>query len=263
MIERIRKQVLKDFIKDPDYYHDIDISRVKSDDYLIERFVTEYQNEEKATEELIKTLKWKRAFGLHSRTDQFFPKEFYELFEIEMHGTDREGHLLHWESTRNLIKVNDFTHLEQEFTAHRLEKLDNAAGRQGWALVIDVMGSGLANVNLEQWKFKISLLQHYPQGLRRVYIVDLPWILNSVMKFIVAMLPQKQQQNVLFIKREQLKDYVDQSYIPVSMMGDRKERIYPEGIKAMSELRHLAFNEKQIDNYIKRHQLMAKRSKSY
>ena len=263
MIERIRRKVLKECKQNPEYYHEIDVNRVQTDDYQIERFITEYESEDRAYEEIIKTMKWKREYGIHERNDQYFPKEFYDLFDIEMHGKDREGSHLHWESTKNLIKINDFIPLEQQFIAHRLEKLDSTAGREGWTLVIDTQSTAISNVSLEMWKWKISLLQYFPQGMKRVLIVDLPWILNSIMKIIISFLSPKLRENVSFVKREQLQEYIDPDYIPLYLKGNREKRLFPEDIKPMSELTHLALNEKQIENYTKKHQMMAKRSKSY
>jgi hypothetical protein len=227
------------------------VNRVRTDSWQIERFVLDQENhnEDKAYESLIKALQWKKSFGIHDRSDQYFPKEFYELHAIEMYGHDKKGSIIQWERTRNFKKILDFVNLEQQFAAHIMEKMDSEGSRNGWTLITDTSGSGLANVSLEMQRFKIDLLQYYPQSIRNNIVIDLPWILNPVVKIIMSFLTPKLKDCVKFIKREQLTDFVDIDWIPVCLNGNREKRVYPVGLIPLERSTHLGLNDKQIDKF--------------
>ncbi|XP_054155718.1 motile sperm domain-containing protein 2-like [Oppia nitens] len=266
MIENIRKKFFKEFSKNPEYYTETDVTRVRNEDWIIERFLKDNDNsEDRAYDELVRTLKWKRLYGIHDRTDQYFPKEFYDLHHIEIYGRDRDGRLVHWETTRNLVKINDFTPLEQQFLGHRLEKLDSLAGRAGWTLVTDCSGSGLPNVSLEMWRFRIDLLQYYPQAVGRILIVDLPPILAPIMRIILSMMPPKLQRKATLVTRQQLTRYIDPEYIPRRMAGGREDFVRSlmdvTGLKPMDQLTHLPIKDRQIELYRNKHQMIIKRTR--
>jgi len=261
VVDKIRKKFLSQYKVNPELYHQIDVDRVRNDDWQIERFIIDQESEDKAYESLIKALQWKKSFGIHERNDQYFPKEFYESHEIEMYGRDKEGRPIHWDVTKNLVKVPDLTALEQQFIAHRIEKLDVEGSRDGWTLVTDTLGAGLANVNLQMYRFKIDLLQYYPQGMRCVLILDEPIILDSIIKIILSLLSPKLRECVTFIKRNQLPDYIDIDLIHVNQNGKREKKVFPDGLLPMNQLTHLALTDKQIEAYHKKHQMISKRSR--
>jgi hypothetical protein len=258
VIESIKEKFLKyEYELNPELYHEIDVNRVRRDNWQIRRFVLDQEdgNPDKAYEAMIKALQWKKSFGIHDRDDQYFPKEFYELHGIEMYGRDREGRIIHWERTENRMKIPDFMNLEQQFIAHRMEKLDSEGSMNGWTLVTDTLGASMTSVNLDMYKFKIGLLQYYPQGLRSVLIMDLPWILNSLMKIILSFMSPKLRDYVHFIKRDQLTEFVDIDVIPVSLNGKRENRVLPDGLLPLYKSMHLGLTEKQIDEYYEKHRI--------
>jgi hypothetical protein len=260
IVKSIRKKFFNEYELNPELYHEIDVNRVRTDNWQIERFVLDQENanEDKAYESLIKALQWKKSFGIHDRSDQYFPKEFYELHAIEMYGRDKEGRIILWERTRNFKKILDFVNLEQQFIAHKIEKLDSEGSRNGWTLVSNTMGSRLRNINLEKYRFKIGLLQYYPQGLRSAFIVDLPSNMNSIMEIILSYMSPKTRECVKFIKRNQLTEYIDIDVIPFSLNGNREKKIFPEGLLPLCKLSHLGLTEKQVDSYYNKHKIEKK-----
>jgi hypothetical protein len=251
IIKRIRKSFLKEYELNPELYHEIDVNRVCKDNWQIERFLLDQQNinEDKAYESFIKALQWKKSFGVHERNDQYFPKEFYEIGEYEKCGRDRDGRIIHWECGKNVRKITYLPNLDKQFAAHIMEKMDSEGSRNGWTMITDTSGSGLANVSLEMQRFKIDLLQYYPQSMRSNIVIDLPWILNPVVKIIMSFLTPKLKDCVKFIKREQLTDFVDIDWIPVCLNGNRVKRVYPVGLIPLERSTHLGLNDKQIDKF--------------
>ncbi|KAH9501574.1 hypothetical protein DERF_012415 [Dermatophagoides farinae] len=60
----------------------------------------------------------------------------------EINGRDNEGHLIQWKATRNQRKFKELEVLTREFMAFSLERLDRAAGRDGFVYVTDNGGAG-------------------------------------------------------------------------------------------------------------------------
>ena len=89
-----------------DSMNEIDIYRLKNDDWQICRFLFEFKNFNTALNELNKSLKWKNDFGIYLRIDDYFPKEFYEMLESNQFGQDKNGRHVHWYLTtsKNIIK---------------------------------------------------------------------------------------------------------------------------------------------------------------
>jgi hypothetical protein len=249
VIENIRTKFLTEFETNPQLYHQIDVERVRSENWQIERFILDTETEDEAYKALTTSLHWKKSFGLHERNDQYFPKEFFIILEIEKYSRDRLGRVVLWNSLKNYRKIPELSLLFQQFLAHQIEKLDREAGNKGWVFVSDV-NVGLANVDMSLSKFRVELLNYYPQGMRLSLNVDMPWILMSVFKIFMNFMNKKIRENVILIRREQLTDFIDIDLIPVSF-GGKRERINDnlEKYSPLHQLKDFGLNEKQIDNF--------------
>jgi hypothetical protein len=249
-IENIRTKFLTEFETNPQLYHQIDVERVRSENWQIERFILDTETEDEAYKALTKSLQWKNSFGLHERNDQYFPKEFFIIFGLEKHSRDKSGRIVMWNSLKNYRKISELSLLFQQFLAHQIEKLDREAGNKGWISVNDANGTGMTNVDMSLSKFRVELLNYYPQGLRLSLNVDMPWILMSVFKIVINFMNKKFRDSAILIKREQLTDFIDIDLIPVSF-GGKRERVNDilEKYSPLHQLNHFGLNEKQIDNF--------------
>ena len=92
-IARLRQMFEDEIANNADLYHSIDIERVRTEDWQVKRFLLDQpdMDEKKAFDNLCKALQWKKSFGVHDRTDQSFPKEFWELNSVEIYGRDNES----------------------------------------------------------------------------------------------------------------------------------------------------------------------------
>lgn len=107
-IARLRALFEADLSAHPDLYHPIDVERVRTEEWQVKRFLLDQPDQEDETAAfaaLSKALQWKKSFGLHDRTDQYFPKEIWELNGVEIYGKDKEGHLVQWEAVRNQVSI--------------------------------------------------------------------------------------------------------------------------------------------------------------
>ncbi|OTF72976.1 motile sperm domain containing 2-like protein [Euroglyphus maynei] len=259
-IDRIRQRFEKELETNGEQYHPVDIERVRNEQWQVERFVTDdiYQldDDDGPFKALCDSLKWKKTFNVHDNNEQSFPKEFYELNEVEINGRDNDGHLIQWEATRNQRKFKELETVIREFMAYCLERLDRTAGRDGFIYVTDNGGAGLANVDMDLNRFKISAIEHYPQGLRKMYVVDLPWLLNGIMSMILAFMSPRLRALVHYCKKTELTKFMDIKHIPQRLNGVREKRSYPMDIRPLETMgKELNVDEKFIDSFYKLYKL--------
>ena len=80
-IGNIRSKFLADAQQNPDKYHQKDVERVKTNDWPIERFLLVNKSEDTALAALIKTMEWRKSYGVNDFTDESFPEEVYKIGE--------------------------------------------------------------------------------------------------------------------------------------------------------------------------------------
>ncbi|XP_054155748.1 motile sperm domain-containing protein 2-like [Oppia nitens] len=258
-IGRLRTRFLAEAESEPDKYHQIDIDRIRSDDWQLERFLIGHRDEDdedsqmdKAYDALARAMHWKQTFGIHERQDRYFPREFLEFTKTQCFGRDREGRLIQWEKVCNHRSIGEMSAVTKQFIGHLMEKTDREVGRHGFILVSDTQGSGLGNIDTDQFRFKIELTQYYPEALQLILNVDLPWLLKGVSKVILSFCDQRLKDRTRFISRKELTDYIPADIIPVDMDGERDPKyVIPDCMLPMKQLSHLGFPDKAMQKYYK------------
>ena len=250
-IGRLRALFEVELTKNPDLYHPVDIDRVRTEDWQVKRFLLYHpESEQAAFQALLKALQWKKSFGVHDRSDAYFPREWWLMSGAQIVGRDHLGRLVHWGAIRRLVKFKQprVRQLTLQYIAHINERVDAMAGEQGFIIVSDAAGGSLANVDLENARFTIDILEHYPLGPRAVYCVNLPWILNSIMKLVMALTPARLKALVHFISIEELAAIVEGQYVPLALKGQRTKDYYPPGLVPLRErLEELQFDERVLN----------------
>ena len=252
LVERLRQRFLTEADDKPDLYHQIDVSRVRTEDWQVERFLLDTHTEDDAFKMLTKAMQWKHSFGIHERTDHYFPKEFFDIFGSERLSTDKDGRLAYWAVHRTYKKIAEMTPLILQFLAHQIEKIDRKSGNKGWLSVNDCLGVGMANVDMTLARFRIELLNYYPKGMKYGLNVDLPWIIGPIFKVIKGFMNKNIRDHVIIIKREQLPDFFDLEEIPICFGGKRQSESVTTlltGLSPLCQLQHLNFSQELIDTF--------------
>ncbi|XP_054163780.1 uncharacterized protein LOC128961555 [Oppia nitens] len=221
-VDEIRKNFLLEVSNSPDLYDKIDVERVSTEDWEIERFILCHKNIDKAFEELIKSIQWKKSYGLHDRDHTYFPKELVHIFGYEKFSRDTDGRVVGWIAGSRYKKIGQFSPLIYQYGFYVVEMIDRMAGNKGWTVVADHHGAGLANVDMNLFYMGLEALKYYPMGFKLMINIDLPWLLNSIIKFCLTLLPKSLHQSLVFIKRNQLTNYININDIPVPYGGVRE-----------------------------------------
>jgi len=257
IIARLRAQFESELTANPSLYHPIDIERVRSEDWQIRRFLIEHEEEEKAYKALLRGLQWKKSFGIHERTAQYFPIEMYVLSGGETVGEDKEGRLIGWGSAKNHRPFKELHLIQRQFVAHQFERMDRLAGEKGFVSVTDARGTSMFNADSEMQKFQNELFTYYPAMIKGMYLVEMPWLLNTIMKLFISWMDPKLAKLLHLIKVEQLPEYIPIEHIPVSLNGPRDTpQNIPENLLPLAKLAPaLGLDDKFVDHYYKTYKL--------
>ncbi|XP_054155717.1 motile sperm domain-containing protein 2-like [Oppia nitens] len=226
-VKTLRNRFLRESEANPHLYHRVDIKRVETEDWQLERFLSPIDttdntdaDDDEAYNRLVRAMQWKHGFGLHDRQDGHYPRELFEIFGSEQYSTDTEGRLVLWVVHRNYLKIGELSLLFHQFLGHQIEKLDRRAGNRGWITANDCSGTGMANVDMSLAKFRVELLNYYPQGMRLGLNIDLPWLLAPVFRLIKTFMSKHIKDQILLIKRHELVDWIPVEDIPEGF-GDK------------------------------------------
>lgn len=109
--------------------------------------------------------------------------------------------------------------IKKYYIAGVIDKIDSDPKQTGYALVLDLTGTGLRHVNMEQTHFIITLFKDYfPMGIRYVLVYNQPWILKGVWPMFKLVLGEYQKL-VKFAQGEEIKEYVDEANLPKFLGG--------------------------------------------
>ncbi len=260
-IARLRAQFEAELTTNPSLYHPVDIDRVRTEDWQVKRYLLEEEehgnnNEEVAFEALLKTLQWKKRFGLHERTDQYFPREFWELNVTEQWGADRAGHLIQWGRVRNTKIIPEISLLSKQFAAHCLERMDRLCGEKGSVFIGHMKQASFWTRDRDFEEFQMELMAHYPRQCRAMYIVDMPWIIAAILRLMMAFMPARMKRLLHVITAAQLPEVVHPELIPASMGGRRTGYHFPPGLVSIESIyKEMGLSREQLETIYRTYNL--------
>ena len=250
LINSIREKFVKEYELNPTIYYQSDYEKIKAETWPIERYVLVHKNEDASLQALIKTMKWRKEFGVLDRTDADFPQEVYQTLGMFPYGKDKEGRDLLMGIPKYHHKT-DFSPVLKQYWVHVLEKIDSKNKNGGWATVVWTAGTGLSNMELSLSLFMTDVLQnHFPSGFAYELVVDMHWILNATWKIIRNFMREDVREKVKLIDSKTVREYVNDDQIPEAFGGTSKEPMLkiPSGVKPLDQIKDkFGFNDKQVE----------------
>ena len=80
-INNNRTKFLAQVQQNPDKYHQKDVEKIKTNDWWIERYLLVNKSEDTAFAALIKTMEWRKSYGVNDFTNESFPEEVFKIGE--------------------------------------------------------------------------------------------------------------------------------------------------------------------------------------
>jgi hypothetical protein len=78
-ITSMRSKFFADAEKNPNKYHPKDLEKLKTNDWWFERYLLVNKNEDEALAALMKTMEWRKSYGVNDFTDETFPQEIHKI----------------------------------------------------------------------------------------------------------------------------------------------------------------------------------------
>lgn len=162
-VNQIRESFLNRYEKNKELYDEMDIQKIKKDDWTVRRFLrSENNNSVKALEKLDKAMKWRKVCP--KETD--IPKEFFEVGGMFPFNCDRTGTSVIFMRIRVNLKVPKLNNLVKDFIAYTIKKVDEQENENGFALVLDLTDAQISNADLDLCSYLIFILRMYfPDGM--------------------------------------------------------------------------------------------------
>ncbi|OTF69200.1 hypothetical protein BLA29_002377 [Euroglyphus maynei] len=246
-VERLRERFENEIHTYPEHYHEIDVGRIRVEDWSIKRFLIANDNDENmAFDSMIRTYRWRKDFGIHDRTDQSFPMEFWQLSGVEIMQTIDGKHVI-IEVLRYQKKFDELQQLQYQFVAHCLEKVDRLAGETGFIALKDLTSAQHHNINFDLIEFQMIVVDHFPVGLQQIWLVNCPWIIRPFLPIVINFLFPKFRQLIRYLQSKNLFDLFDPEQIPKTLGGLRERQLIMDAKPLAYMADELGFNKELVD----------------
>ena len=257
-IKELRCKFLQDFDSHPEMYEAADRHKVTSSDLWVGRFLNFLdQGPDRALDHMIETFRWRKSFGVLQFDPLEIPREIYVMAPLFEYYPDKKGRKMFYVRVKMHRKVALLEERIKKSFMNYIEQLDIAANCEyGINLVFDMTGSGFSNADLDLLFFILpSIRKHYPNAVKYVYVLGLPWILNSLAQFALALIPSDTAKKVRFLTQTQFHNVMPVDKIPDFLGGSatRNYRRIPRGAKSCVELgaQIYGLNENEVIKLLK------------
>jgi len=191
-------------------FHPNDVSRLieSSDRLWASCFIKQYKNNVKqAAEAASKALKW-RAENNVAEIHEKNIEDDRKNSAVFVRGRANDGTRVVYMVIKKFSKSKGKSSTQQQLINWLESVHRNEMGRE-CTFVMNVGGAGISNLDMSTIKFIKSCLDTYfPAILRKVVIVDLPWILNTMWSVVKQMLNEQQKSRVSFLTESKLNSTV-------------------------------------------------------
>lgn len=206
---------------------------------------------------MIDTFKWRKDFEIHHFKKLEIPREVYVMAPLFEYYTDSEGRRMFYVRVMMHRKIALLQERIKKYFMNNIERMDRAANREhGINVVFDMTGSGFSNADLDLLFFLLSSIRnYYPNSVQYVYVLGLPWILNSMAKFALALIPSDTAKKVRFLTQAEFHEVIPSEKIPDFLGGTAtmNYRVIPRGAKSCVQLGHEIFgmDEAEVTKMLK------------
>lgn len=257
-IQTLRTRFLQDFDAHPELYDMRDREKIVKDDYWVGRFLHFLdQGSDRALAHMMDTFRWRKSFGVNSFSPLEIPREIYIMAPLFEYYPDLEGRRMFYVRVKMHRQLPQIEERIKKSFIYYMEQMDTKAHREfGINLVFDMTSSGYSNADLDMMFFLLpAVRKHYPNAVKHLYVVGLPWILNSLATFALALVPSDSAKKIKFMTQKEFHGVIPTDLIPdfLGGTGARNYRRIPIGAKDCIQLgRELyGMDEHEVNKMVK------------
>lgn len=191
----------------------MDIDLIKNSSDLLRRFAllttnsTSFEESNllnfdlnEACDQLMKTLKWRKEFGIHEMKDSDFPRELYKL-NLFSYSLDKSANtlIIFVRASKYKSISNDTRDLIIRGIIHEIEKKINQFEKEyprgimdfKTFIILDATDISMSNIDLQLLISMFSIINnHYPSIVEKIYLYSIPWFARYLVPILLKALPQ-------------------------------------------------------------------------
>ncbi|XP_074651496.1 motile sperm domain-containing protein 2-like isoform X2 [Tubulanus polymorphus] len=202
-------------------YDERDINRLNTNDSYAGCFINALRTDvEEAAKIVNGSFSWRKEIGVNDLNENSFPQEAHEKGAIYYHNHDKDGNDILYFRIKDHKKDSSTLLLLQKYVAFMLERYFQANIGKRIVVLFDMAEAGLTNMDLDLVKYIITCFtSYYPSFLAYILIYDMPWVLNTAWKIIKAWLSEEAKKKVIFVKKNEIQEYIDRDQLWEHMGG--------------------------------------------
>jgi len=207
-------------------FEDTDVTRFQSDDSYAEKFwihgffIPGPDRIRNTTVLAVEALLWRKEFGVASITEDCLDRGLLDSGSLYSRGRDKQGGRLLILSVRRYVKDPKMTPKRKELLIYMLERIGREDGGK-ITIIFDCQSAGVRNVEIEAIQFIMQVLIHYyPNLVRRIIVLEMPWVMNTVWRLVKSLLPGPAQDMIKFCTKANVTEFLDTEGLPRELGGE-------------------------------------------
>ena len=240
LINETRRLLKERYAKNPDSFYDDDYRRMLTDDWTVSRFLLRRRNDPKRTAKLMEECgRFRKQYKMSEVQLWEFPIEFHKAGGLFKYAPDRVGNLTCYMRVKMYRRVPEISDVFKAFILCVLEQCDVANNGRGLAVIFDLSGCGLQNVDLSFLSWLLSSFRNYcPKGVSYILVYNLPWILNATCKLAMTWMSASNRRALRFVYGNEIENFIARENLPDYLGGSCKinYRAIPENSKPAIEV---------------------------
>lgn len=240
LIDETRRLLRERAAKNPDSFYDHDYERMLTDDWTVTRFLLRRRLDPKRTAKLMEECgRFRKQYKMSEVQHWEFPIEFHKAGGLFKYATDRVGNVTMYMRVKMYRRVPEISDVFKAFILCVLEQCDVANNGRGTAVIFDLSGCGLQNVDLGFLSWLLSSFRNYcPKGVSYIIVYNLPWILNATCKLAMTWMSASNRRALRFCYGKEIENFIARENMPDYCGGTCKMsyKQVPEGSKPAIEV---------------------------
>jgi len=207
-------------------FEDSDVARYQNDDTYVQKFwvhgffIPGADRIHNTTVFAVDALLWRKEFGVKDITEDKLDRGLMESGSLYARGTDAQGGRVLIFSVRRYVKDAKMMVRRKQIFVYLLERIERETGGKV-TIVFDCQGAGVRNVEIEAIQFIMQVLIHgYPNLVRRIIVLEMPWVMNTVWRLVKSLLPGPAQDMIKFCSKANISEYIEPIGLPQELGGE-------------------------------------------
>lgn len=240
LIEETRELLQVRYAKNPESFYEHDYKRMLEDDWTVSRFLLRRRLDPKRTAKLMEECgRFRKQYKMSEVKLWEFPIEFHQAGGLFKYAPDRAGNPTIYMRVKMYRRVPEINDVFKAFILCVIEECDMANEGRGVAVVFDLSGASLQNVDLSFLSWLLSSFRNYcPKGVSYILVYNLPWFLNATCKLAMSWMSASNRRCLRFVHGDEIEAFIARENLPDYLGGTCKidYRAIPEGSRPAIEV---------------------------